>query len=97
MSIQKKSLINTLKTTKKANVAASPAVEGGKKEVSLRKGELLRPTMGGSLKQPAGIRAKGASAGLKAPAPGISAKAGLNTKAPAGLKYKYVGLKSAPK
>ena len=42
MSIQKKSLISTLKTTKKANVASTPlaSVEGGKseKQFSKRKG-----------------------------------------------------------
>ena len=38
MSIEKKSLISTLKTTKKANVASSPAgeVKKGEKGVSLR-------------------------------------------------------------
>ena len=36
--MQKKSLISTLKTTKKANVAAAPA----KKEVTTRKAEMHR-------------------------------------------------------
>jgi hypothetical protein len=37
-AMQKKSLISTLKTTKKANVAAAPA----KKEVTTRKAEMHR-------------------------------------------------------
>ena len=37
MSIEKKSLISTLKTTKKANIAGAPVVEtGAKKEKDLK-------------------------------------------------------------
>jgi hypothetical protein len=41
MSIQKKSLISSLKTTKKANVASSPSgeVKKGEKVASMRKRE----------------------------------------------------------
>ena len=46
MSIQKKSLISSLKTTKKANVASSPAGEIKKGE----KVESLRPSRGVSFK-----------------------------------------------
>jgi hypothetical protein len=37
MSIEKKSLISTLKTTKKANIAGAPVVESGKEKVSNQK------------------------------------------------------------
>ena len=67
MSIQKKSLISTLKTTKKANVAAA---EGGKKEVSLRRAA-------------AHVRPVGAMHTLKAGAkPTLKAVGGVNLKKP---------------
>jgi len=71
MSIQKKSLISTLKTTKKANVAAA---EGGKKEVSLRRGANVRPAGAMHLKA-------GSSATLKAGVkPTLKAVGGVNLK-----------------
>jgi hypothetical protein len=45
MSIEKKSLISTLKTTKKANIAGAPVVESGKEKVSNQKDLKMRATM----------------------------------------------------
>jgi hypothetical protein len=42
MSIEKKSLISTLKTTKKANIAGAPVVESGKEKVSNQKDLKMR-------------------------------------------------------
>ena len=44
MSIEKKSLISTLKTTKKANIAGAPVVESGKEKVSNQKDLKMRAT-----------------------------------------------------
>lgn len=48
MSIEKKSLISTLKTTKKANVASAPATNDGttsRKAVGMRKATLKKATI----------------------------------------------------
>jgi hypothetical protein len=42
MSIEKKSLISTLKTTKKANIAGAPVAESGKEKVSNQKDLKMR-------------------------------------------------------
>jgi hypothetical protein len=42
VSIEKKSLISTLKTTKKANIAGAPVVESGKEKVSSQKDLKMR-------------------------------------------------------
>jgi len=50
MSIQKKSLVSALKTTKKANVASAPAAEAGKSMTSMKK-----PAHVASMKKPAHV------------------------------------------
>ena len=59
MSIQKKSLISALKTTKKANVASAPAVEAGKSMTSMKKPQhvasMKKPAHVASMKKPAHV------------------------------------------
>jgi hypothetical protein len=71
MSIQKKSLISTLKTTKKANIASAEAVSMGTKTSSAKS-----PAQALRAKSPAqALRAKAPAQALRAKAPAQALRA----------------------
>jgi len=50
MSIEKKSLISTLKTTKKANIAGAPVVGSGTRKETIESTRAIQPKAIGNLK-----------------------------------------------
>ena len=75
MSIQKKSLISALKTTKKANVASAPVADG--KNVSSMRGHNISAK---GVTNAKGVNAKGVSSAKGVSAKGFNSAKGINAK-----------------
>ena len=75
MSIQKKSLISALKTTKKANVASAPVADG--KSVSSMRGHNISAK---GVTNAKGISAKGVTSAKGVSAKGVTSAKGVSAK-----------------